>query len=139
MDLICFFLILDLIFKTQQKRGFLWVLCGFVMLNSQQAKQLPSTEIQRKDKPPTWLHRELSRHCQRPQLRGDIHVASIDDIYILNEQMIVLCSSRPAYHAYRISKYIAECFVSIRESSEAFVDRRENLTNLFLDQTSENQ
>ena len=29
------------------------------MLNSQQARQLASTEIQRNDKPPAWSHREL--------------------------------------------------------------------------------
>jgi hypothetical protein len=30
------------------------------------------------------------RHRHRPQLRGDIHVASIvDDVYIINEHMII--------------------------------------------------
>ena len=85
---LCVFVLFWILYSKHNK---LEVFCGFcavVMLNSQQAKQLPSTEIQRNDKPPTWLHRELSRHCQRPQLRGDIHVASIDDIYILNEHMI---------------------------------------------------
>ena len=44
--------------KTKQTQGF----CGFravVILHLQQAKQLASTEFQRKDKPPTWFHREL--------------------------------------------------------------------------------
>ena len=82
------FVLFWILYSKHNKREVFCGFCAVVMLNSQQAKQLPSTEIQRKDKPPPWLHRELSRHCHRPQLRGDIHVASIDDIYILNEHMI---------------------------------------------------
>ena len=134
------FVLFWILYSKHNKREVFCGFCAVVMLNSQQAKQLPSTEIQRKDKPPAWSHRELPAPPP-PPAPGRYPCCEYCWWCLHNKRahdnLFCVTQDRHIVPTESVNALLSVSCIS-ENLRKPFADLRENLTNLFLDQTTEN-